>query len=763
MSLLLAEAQLSISNTFVVNGENQDLLKETEIDNYLNSAPHPVLLLDSRRNLFIAANAKAVERLQMSKEELLEQNLISLSEEKVLGWNARDYLDAAIERACRGGIPAFDWFLRTPLGLELKLELRIFLSPFSRPHWLQVNLIDKEQLTPTSIMDHREIEERYKLALRSSDMGCFDWFPQESRLYWDEEMKRIFRLPSDRDSDVLNHFREVVHPEDQQRVNQELENLIDENNSEQRFEQQYRIVVEGQVFYIKSFGYVFRNQAGKLVRMIGTCQDVTPIKSKEEELKIREQRLSLIFNNNSDFMILLRKEGGSFYLDEINENCLVHIQENFRSGLSREEVLGKGIVPFLKNVASLSEGEIDFRISQMEKACSQAENISFDTSTQIAGQKRYEEHRVIPIFVDAECSYLLWVHRDVSERIESRQQLVASLKEVKELRARLEKENRYLREEIGFNYNFHDMVFGSEEFRRILRQAEQVAPTSATVLIEGETGTGKELVARAIHNLSPRKNMPMFKINCSAIPHELIESELFGYEKGAFTGAEKRKEGKFELAHGGSLFLDEIGEMPLDAQVKLLRVIQEGEIQRLGSTKTQKIDVRIIAATNRKLKREVEKNTFREDLFFRINVFPIYLPPLRERKEDIQVLVEHFVHKYAKKHNKSFSMISLEAMQAMEEYDWPGNIRELENIIERAVILSENERLVIPGMQQLPESEAMLPKDKSLAGIQKYHITKVLHTCNWKIEGAEGAAAILDIKPSTLRDKMKKMGIRRPE
>lgn len=337
-------------------------------------------------------------------------------------------------------------------------------------------------------------------------------------------------------------------------------------------------------------------------------------------------------------------------------------------------------------------------------------------------------------------------------------------KELDTLRKRLEQENMYLRDELDLVFNYQEMVYSSPAFSQVLTEVEQVAATNATVLLQGESGTGKELLARAIHNISPRSGKPMIKVNCAAIPAELLESEFFGHKKGAFTGAVSNKVGKFELADGGTLFLDEIGELPLEMQPKLLRFLQEGEIEVVGGTEVRQLDVRVIAATNRNLKEEVGKGTFREDLFFRINVFPIEVPPLRERKEDIPILVEHFVDKFNREYGKNISFVTEEAMSQLKQYDWPGNIRELENLLERASILSPGDTLVIPGFESESQKfkRPVRHNSLSLATVQRNHILHVLELSDWKITGPGGAAELLDLKPSTLRDRMQKLGIERP-
>jgi formate hydrogenlyase transcriptional activator len=326
----------------------------------------------------------------------------------------------------------------------------------------------------------------------------------------------------------------------------------------------------------------------------------------------------------------------------------------------------------------------------------------------------------------------------------------------------LQAQNRYLQEEIKLNHNFQDIISISKKFQRVLQQIEQVAETDVTVLVTGESGTGKELIARAVHNISNRRNKPLVKVNCAALPVNLIESELFGHERGAFTGAMERKIGRFELADGGTIFLDEIGELPVELQAKLLRVLQEGEFERLGSPKTMKVNVRVIAATNRNLEAAIEKKEFREDLYYRLNVFPIALPPLRERKEDIPFLIKHFCQKHEAKIGKKVTTIPSKVMDALTAYNWPGNIRELENIMERALILSRNGTIEYGDwMPMAKEVAASKSKLLRLDDVEKEHILEVLKQTSWKVSGEKGAAKILGLNPTTLEARMKKLGIRR--
>ena len=371
---------------------------------------------------------------------------------------------------------------------------------------------------------------------------------------------------------------------------------------------------------------------------------------------------------------------------------------------------------------------------------------------------------------------ILTIVRDITERRNAEESLRKALDEVQRLKDQLHEENIYLQEEIRVASNFGEMIGNSEALRRVLLKAEQVAPVDTTVTILGETGTGKELLAHAIHRLSPRRDRTLVKLNCAALPGPLIESELFGHEKGAFTGADARRIGRFEIANGGTIFLDEVGELPLDLQAKLLRVLEEGEFDRLGGTHTMKVDVRVIAATNRNLEEAVRKGEFRSDLYYRLNIFPITLPPLRERKEDIPILVTHLVTQLSQKLGKTIDVIGQDTMAKLRNYPWPGNVRELRNVIERAVIITQGPKLRLIDDLDSQALELDLQKqpvkpevfvdlgqpDETLEHYEYNLILRTLKNVHWKLEGPGGAAELLNLHPSTLRSKMRKLGIERP-
>jgi formate hydrogenlyase transcriptional activator len=374
----------------------------------------------------------------------------------------------------------------------------------------------------------------------------------------------------------------------------------------------------------------------------------------------------------------------------------------------------------------------------------------------VLGTLNVGRRRETPFAAD-EVDLLTQVANQIATAVEN----ALAFSEIEELKEQLSKEKLYLEDEIRTEHNFEEIVGQSPLLKRLLKEVETVAPTDAAVLIQGETGTGKEVIARSIHNLSRRSGRTFVKVNCAAIPTGLLESELFGHERGAFTGAIAQKAGRFELAHQGTLFLDEVGDIPLDLQPKLLRALQEQEFERLGSTRTIRVDVRLVAATNRNLAQMVADGEFRSDLYYRLNVFPVQMPPLRERRDDIPLLVRYFVQKYGLRMEKKIESVSSEALQALTEYSWPGNIRELENLIERAVILSRGPVLQVALDGLRPASDMPSAPPSTLQAAEREHIQRVLDETNWVVGGPNGAAARLGLKRTTLQSKMRKLAISR--
>ena len=440
------------------------------------------------------------------------------------------------------------------------------------------------------------------------------------------------------------------------------------------------------------------------------------------------------------------------------EGRLVRWNKNYQdlTGYSAEELPNKTPADFLSEAHNKTVTEELQKIVEDGKERS----VEYDIITK-SGKivpDYYGSGKLVTIGDD---SFFVGQTVNISEMKQAQRKITSQLEEISALKDQLEAENFYLRKELMNVSPFGEIVGESDTLKHVLYRVEQVAPQDTTVLLEGETGTGKELFARAIHQRSERNKKTMVTVNCASLPASLIESELFGHEKGAFTGALQKQIGRFELANGGTIFLDEIGEIPLELQSKLLRVLQEGEFERIGSPKTIKVDVRVIAATNRDLEKEISKGHFRMDLFYRLNVFPITIIPLRQRISDIPLLVQHFVNRFNSKLGKNITRIPKKVIEQLKAYSWPGNIREIENIIERAMIVSNASVLSVEQLQ-LP-IYAVQQKYKSLADHERDYITKVLDKTLWRINGPNGAAKILDMHPETLRSRIKKLGIIHPK
>jgi PAS domain S-box-containing protein len=481
------------------------------------------------------------------------------------------------------------------------------------------------------------------------------------------------------------------------------------------------------------------------------------LERREAALHASEERNRAILNAMPDLMFLLDREGT--YLD-------YHARNHAMLAKPPSEFLGKKLPDVLPPELAAAIFRRFADVFQSDEPARLEYTLPLPQ-----GRRTFEAS-----MVRCNGDKVLTIVRDITERRDAEEGLKKALDEVQRLKDQLHAENIYLQEEIRVASNFGEIIGRSEALRRVLQQAEQVAPLNTTVSILGETGTGKELLAHAIHKLSSRGNHTLVKLNCAALPGSLIESELFGHEKGAFTGADARRSGRFEIANGGTIFLDEVGELPLDLQAKLLRVLEEGEFERVGGSHTIKIDVRVIAATNRNLEEAVRNGVFRSDLYFRLNVFPITLPPLRERKEDIPILVTHLVKQLGQKLGKTIETIPQETMAKLRNYPWPGNVRELRNVIERAVIISPGPKLRLiddldPQALELDFHKQLARQDVfSESGLTaetfeqtEYNlILRTLKNVHWKLEGPGGAAELLDLHPSTLRSKMRKLGIERP-
>lgn len=488
---------------------------------------------------------------------------------------------------------------------------------------------------------------------------------------------------------------------------------------------------------------------GKLLRLWGTGRDITAQKAAEDELRQAGQRYRIIADFTYDWDTWENTDGSYNYVSPSFERITGYRVQQLlgRPGMLNEIILPDHLPQWQEHRQAAhayhETGEIQFRI--------RAKN----------GKIRWIEHICQPVYGDqGEYLGIRASNRDITARKQAEINLRSAYKEIEQLKTRLEAESAYLQDEIKLEHNFENIIGQSESLKYVLHRVEQVAPTDSPVIIMGETGTGKELLARALHKLSPRGKRALVKVNCAALPRELIESELFGREKGAFTGATTTQLGRFELAKESTLFLDEIGEMPLELQAKLLRVIESGEFERLGSPRPLHSDARIIAATNRDLEEEVRKGRFREDLWYRLKVFPITVPPLRERPEDIQLLVAWFVDQLARKMGNRATEISKRSMKMLQVYHWPGNVRELKHVVEAAMIVSKGKKLDF----ELPKkADNVLSDFKSFEDMERDYILRVLKATDGKIGGKNSAASALGMHVNTLRGRMKKLGIKRPK
>ncbi|HSE30872.1 MAG TPA: PAS domain S-box protein [Pyrinomonadaceae bacterium] len=537
----------------------------------------------------------------------------------------------------------------------------------------------------------------------------------------------------------------AIHPDDVARY---IDSYKVAFESQVAFEAPFRYRrFDGEYRWFKSIGLPRFTADGTFIGYVGSSLDITDIKNVEEALRESEARFRYMADHAPVMIWVSGSDKQSTYF---NKNWLEftghtleeELSDGWKKGLHADDAQR-----CLHTFDSAFDKKEAFRIEYRLRRSDGAYRWVLD-----CGAPRCSS--------DGEFLGFIGSCIDITERKESEQALEKAHRELNELKNDLEAENIYLQAKLNLGQPFAEIVGESEAVKYVHFKIGQVAPTDSTVLITGDTGTGKELVARAIHSASKRSNKSLIKVNCAALSPTLIESELFGHEKGAFTGAAARKIGRFELADGGTIFLDEIGELPLESQVKLLRVIQEGEIERVGGSKTLTVDVRIIAATNRDLKAEVDKGTFRQDLWYRLNVFPITVPPLSQRRDDIPLLVEHFIEKSTTKFNKTIKSVPVRTMQKLQAHSWPGNIRELANVLERAVIHSQGNVLQLADrFDERVEDADTSPQ--SLEKVERDYIIRTLENTGWRIEGPHGAAKVLGLNPSTLRTRMSKLQIQR--
>jgi PAS domain S-box-containing protein len=559
----------------------------------------------------------------------------------------------------------------------------------------------------------------------------------EKCIYWSEEMRQIFGLdPQRSDLPDREEFLRLVHPEDRNRFNEQVDKAL---HAKADLVQDYRIMLpDGTVKHIHAIGHMVLDESGNIIEGVGTDMDVTERKQAEEKIRGQEVELRQILDAAPQHLSVLRSDGSHLYINQSSLDFL---------GLTLEEWQKRDI----RELVHPDDAE---RVGRERKQ-------AFSSGSPLKIEARFLRY-------DREYRWLFLYYKPLRDQLGRITRWVVPAIDIddrKRSEERLHHENAALREEIVKASMFEEIVGASPALQTVLSSILKVARTDSTVLITGETGTGKELIARAIHKHSQRSGQAFISVNCASIPSSLIASELFGHEKGAFTGAVQRRQGRFELAHSGTIFLDEVGELPAETQIALLRILQERQFERVGGNRTLTTDVRVIAATNRDLTAAIAAGTFRSDLFYRLNVFPIEVPPLRKRKEDIPMLVEYFVKRYAEKSGKQIRTIDMNTLELCQSYPWPGNIRELQNIVERSVILSSGDTFWIErawlASVQPPRPELAGPLADTLQNQEREMIETALAECKGKVAGPEGAAAKLRIPRSTLDSKIKQLKIKK--
>jgi len=574
----------------------------------------------------------------------------------------------------------------------------------------------------------------------------------EKCIYWSEEMRQIFGLDPQRNLPDRDEFLRLVHPEDRDRFNERVDKAL---LAKADLVQDYRIALpDGTVKHIHGIGHLVLDETGNIIECVGTDMDVTERKHAEAQLRRSE----------ADLLEAQRiSQTGSWKLDVSSGTVTVSPQIFRIFGVKPDE--DASTVEFW---LSRNHPEDQKRIQELFER-SMIQKTDYDADYRIVLPDGIIKHLHAvghPVLNESgDLVEFVGTAIDVTEQAQARIELEKAFEEIKRLKDRLHDENLALREQIDQAFMFEEIVGASPALQIVLSSIVRVAPTDSTVLITGETGTGKELIARAIHKHSQRSGQAFISVNCASIPSSLIASELFGHEKGAFTGAVQRRQGRFEMAHSGTIFLDEVGDLPAETQIALLRVLQERQFERVGGNRTITTDVRVIAATNRDLTAAIAAETFRADLFYRLNVFPIEVPPLRKRREDIPMLVEYFVKRYAEKAGKQIRKIDNKTLELCQSYPWPGNIRELQNIVERSVILCGGDTFWIEkswmARVRPPRQELAGPLPDTLHSREKEIIEAALAESKGKVAGREGAAAKLGIPRSTLDSKIKQLKIKK--
>jgi len=620
----------------------------------------------------------------------------------------------------------------------------------------QKNAFENEDLKLLEIVSHQiEIainQSRDAEALRNSEERYRTLYQEGPSMYFTIKEDGIVLSVNHNSIEKLGYTEEelighsvysVFLEEDRPKIKKQLSKCF--ANPGQIFRWELRKVLkDGSIISVSELARCVINASGNKEALIA-CEDITERKTAEQEKRAAEERYRTLIEHSYDIIVETNINGTFLYINPTFNEIL---------GYKEGELLGRSVFEHIhKDDSPTAIAQFSQAINDFKKGTA---TYRFKNKS---GEWRWLESVGSPFKTATGEVRTVISSRDITERMESEKKLQSAFSEIEVLKDKLEKENVYLKKEIELTYSQSDIIGQSKAIKSALNKIEQVASTDATVFLTGETGTGKELFANRVHNLSNRKDRAMIKVNCAALPQHLIESELFGHEKGAFTGAVSKSIGRFEVADDSTLFLDEVAELPLELQSKLLRVLQEGEFQRLGSSNTVKVNVRVIAASNNELLEAVKMGKFREDLFYRLNVFPVEIPSLRERKEDIPDLLWFFISEFEEKMDKSIKNISRKDMENLINYPWPGNVRQLMNVIERSMIISSGPDLKIelPGIN----SEKISSEIKGMEDVERDHISYILNMTNWRIRGKSGAAEVLGLKPTTLESRIKRLGIKR--
>jgi formate hydrogenlyase transcriptional activator len=719
-------ATISCGNDITERKRAEDEWKKAEVALRQSEARFRLLVEHASDGIFISdsqgkyldVNSAGAEMLGFTREEILERSIPD-----VIAPEEAPRVAPEAARLASNAIRS-EWMFRRKDGSFFPGEVSGKRLPDGRLQAILRDMTERKRAEETL----RESEQRMRLAQEVARIGTYDRDFISGETRWSPEMEAIYGVQSGNFPKSSERFLELIHPKDRQGVSELLQRSIESGGAQG----EWRVVwPDGSVHWIAGRWRVFCDGNGKPMRAIGMDYDITERKRADEALRQSEERFRVALKDSP--------------ITVFNQDCDLRYTWLYNPRLHWEEsVIGRTDEEILGAKKALRLSELKRRVLDTGAAVREEMLISHE------GTNYAFEVTIEPLF-DAEQKIvgITGVAMDVARLRE----LLDGLQMAKE---KLIQEKSYLEGEIQEELGFEEIIGQNAGLRGVLKQARVVAATGSTVLLLGETGTGKELVARSIHSLSPRKDKNFIKLNCAAVPSGLLESELFGHEKGAFTGAVSQKAGRVELADKGTLFLDEIGELPLELQPKLLRVLQDREFERLGGVKTLKVDVRIISATNRDLRKDVAERKFREDLFYRLNVFPIQLPALRERRSDIPMLVRHFVQKHAVRMGKQIDTIPDGTLALLQTWTWPGNIRELENMIERMVILSRGTVLAEPPIEL--EAGHDYGED-TLTEMEREHIIRIMRETNGVLSGADGAASRLGIKRTTLQSMLKRFGI----